>query len=161
MGDLPFELVECPPYRMQLLQSRCVAQWQSVAGKPRHTLERLQHCSGCPIGAERAGIKVESAPPPLPRFCCRCLTLSPRLIGRRLCPSCYNRELEIRKGRNARGTAPTKAQAPKAVALVVDGQRVELEASGPLELALFSLRQNVAAAVGRAPVRVGDKTAEA
>lgn len=153
MADLPFELVECPPYRMQLLASRCADQWRSVAGKPRHKLERLQHCSGCPIGAARAGVRLE--PTPLPRFCCRCLTLSPRLISKRLCPSCYNRELEIRKGRNARGTVPTKAQAPKAVALVVDGHRVELEASGPLELALFALRQNVAAAVGRAPIRVG------
>ena len=150
------ELVRCEPYRMELLPARCVSNWQSVAGKPRHTLERLQHCSGCPIGAERAGIRVESAPTPLPRFCCRCLTLSPRLIGRRLCPSCYNRELEIRKGRNARGTAPTKAQAPKAVVLIVDGQRVELEASGPLEVALFSLRQNVAAAVCRAPIKTAE-----
>ena len=155
MGELPpgIELVECPPYRMHLLQSRCADQWQSVAGKPRHKLERLQHCSGCKLGAERAGVRPE--PTPLPRFCCRCLTLSPRLIGKRLCPSCYNRELEIRKGRNARGTAPTKAQAPKAVALVVDGQRVELEASGPLELALYSLRVNIQSAVARAPVRAG------
>lgn len=155
MGDLPpgIELVECPPYRMQLLPSRCANQWQSVAGKPRHTLERLQHCSGCPIGAERAGVRLE--PTPLPRFCCRCLTLSPRLIGKRLCPSCYNRGLELEKGRNARGTAPVKMRPLQHVVLTVDGQVVEDEAAGVLELALFSLRQNVAAAVGRAPIRVG------
>lgn len=149
------ELVRCEPYRLELLQSRCVAQWQSVAGKPRHTLERLQHCSGCPIGAERAGIKAETAPPPLPRFCCRCLTLSPRLIGKRLCPSCYNRALEAKKGRNARGTVPVKTQAPKVIALHVNGQRLEVEAMNALEVGLYAMRVNVQSAVGRVPIRVG------
>lgn len=152
MAD-PFELVRCDAYRMQLLPSRCADQWRSVAGKPRHTLERLQHCSGCQVGAQRAGVRPE--PVPLPRFCCRCLTLSPRLIGKRLCPSCYNRQLEVEKGRNARGTAPVKAPPVRPVALLVDGQRREVEAVNALEAALFALRLDVQATVARAPVRVG------
>lgn len=39
-------------------------------------------------------------------FCCRCERSANRLIHGSVCVSCYNRERELRIGRNARGTAP-------------------------------------------------------
>ena len=144
-------LVECPPYRMQLTSERCAGNWESVAGQPLHKLERLHHCSGCRLGAERAGKAM--VPTPLPRFCCRCMKLSTRLIGRRLCPSCYNRERELRLGINARGTQPVKITpvAPISVKVLTKQElrQVDLLASSRREVALWVLRNDISAVVVR------------
>jgi hypothetical protein len=47
-----------------------------------------------------------------------------RMIGNRRCVSCYNRERELRFGRNAKGTAPVNLRPlnPVLVHYIVDGQ---------------------------------------
>jgi hypothetical protein len=42
--------------------------------------------------------------------CARCHRTSGRLIGRHICVSCKNREYEVLRGTNAKGTAPVKAR---------------------------------------------------
>lgn len=140
------ELVECERYRMQLTPQSCASNWLAVEGKPMHTLTRLQQCSGCPVGAKRAG--KDNTPAPLPRFCCRCLRLSPRLIGKRLCASCYNRERELKIGKNARGTAPIHATPVFPVSIAVNGRIVTLPAASRMEVAMVALRENIGAAIG-------------
>ena len=140
------ELVECPPYRMQLTPGRCASNWESVAGKHRHKLERLEHCLDCPLGAQRAG--KQAVPTPLPRFCCRCLKLSPRLIGAKLCPSCYNRQRELELGRNARGTAPVKITPVFSVTAKVGDVEVVMTAADRIEVAMVTLRQDSTATIG-------------
>ena len=41
-------------------------------------------------------------------ICMRCHRGSTRLIGRSLCPSCWNRQREYLVGKNAKGAKPTK-----------------------------------------------------
>lgn len=152
------ELVECPAYHLHLTQKSCADNWESVAGKPLHTLLRLHHCLGCPIGAERAG--KAAVPTPLPRFCCRCKKLSPRLIARRLCPSCYNRERELRVGKNARGT-PCVKFTPVETCVVgasinQEQMKVEMVASSCQEVALFVFRTDVSAVIVREATNVMD-----
>jgi len=145
------ELVECPAYRLLLTEPACAMNWAAVAGRPMHTLTRLYHCLGCSIGADRAG--KEEVPTPLPRFCCRCMRLSPRLIGRRLCPSCYNRERELRVGKNARGTDPIKITPVGHTAVRVSSSikphQVALVAASRREVALHVLRTDVSALIVR------------
>jgi hypothetical protein len=146
-----FELVECPAYRLLLTESACATNWSAVAGRPMHTLTRLHHCLGCSMGAGRAG--KEAVPTPLPRFCCRCMRLSPRLMGRRLCPSCYNRERELRVGKNARGTDPIKITPVGQTAVRVSSNekshQVDLVAASRREVALHVLRTDVSALIVR------------
>ena len=65
-------------------------------------------CRRCPIGvahAENSSSKVPVSMMPH-TACARCGARSQRLVNKRLCVSCYNREREARVGRNARGKSP-------------------------------------------------------
>ncbi|WP_128290822.1 hypothetical protein [Afifella aestuarii] len=86
-------------------------------------------CRQCPVGARHAGKEAESplAPvSPLPAFVCsRCSRGTMRMIGGQICVSCYNREQEARKGRNARGTKPITFQPLRRHHVAIDdGRRV-------------------------------------
>ena len=108
------EMFRCQTWRANLAVPSCAARWrkaQKARGEDAVIEWRL--CASCPIGAAHAG------EPQMPRaanfgtnVCCRCRrgTLR-RMIGQRHCISCWNREAEWRKGRNARGNAPIKALA--------------------------------------------------
>ena len=57
--------------------------------------------------------------------CARCHRTSGRLIGRHVCVSCKNREYEVMRGANAKGTAPVKAGR-------LDPRRLTFNANGDL-----------------------------
>lgn len=66
-------------------------------------------CARCPIGAQHAGRPViEYAPVFGSDRCPRCAFATERMIGNRICVGCYNREREMRAGRNARGNRPAQ-----------------------------------------------------
>jgi hypothetical protein len=66
-------------------------------------------CVTCPLGAVNAGVQLAataSLSEALRTVCPRCLQLRTRFIGGERCVSCYNRERELRIGRNAKGRLP-------------------------------------------------------
>lgn len=100
---------------------------QNYAKAPRSScLGRLQSCIGCSIGATHAPDSVETrlshstaTLQSTKTFCTRCRRGGERntnkLIGRlrlvrngTICVSCYNREREVKIGKNAKGTPPKK-----------------------------------------------------
>lgn len=125
------ELVACEPMDARMSKPACVKLWQSAQARRPEPWEARHHCIACPIGAKRAG---KAMPPTVPaqevwRMCCpRCRRLTMRLIGNRLCASCYNRTLEATKGRNAKGAIPWRVLEqlhPESV-VMSDGENVQL-----------------------------------
>ena len=103
-------------------------------------------CSNCAIGAHHAGRDgANLAPLAGRRICARCHVGTPRLIRGHLCPSCYNRERELRVGRNGKGRQPIKARAalaPRSLDFVVGARWVHAErdlAADRLELMVAAL----------------------
>lgn len=95
----------CDRLRAVLAVPRCASMWRQDGATEGRA------CNHCSIGAEHAGLK---DPNPSPLFgsktCARCHRLKTRLIGKMLCVSCKNREYELLKGSNAKGTLPVKLQ---------------------------------------------------
>lgn len=143
MSDL--QLFTCDRLNARLTTGACARNWESVAGKKLHELVRLHQCAGCHVGAMNAGKPY--VPAPLPRFCPRCLRPSPRLIGGRLCVSCQNREYELAKGRNARGT-PVQKLRLYPIEITVSGETTRLNATSRIEVAMTALRRDVSVLVG-------------
>lgn len=78
----------------------------------RHARQEDYPCSTCPIGARHAaelGIPVvrDKTRAAHTRPCCRCGRHEFRLIGARMCVSCWNREREWKIGTNRKGGKPT------------------------------------------------------
>lgn len=103
------ELVSCEPMSARMTKPACVKMWQASQDRRPEPWQSRHHCIACPTGAERAGRAISPTAPAQEvwRMCCpRCRRLTTRLIGKRLCPSCYNRTLEVIKGRNGKGGIP-------------------------------------------------------
>lgn len=99
----------CGPLRATIATDVCAGNWR--ASNESGAGGRL-HCRRCPFGARHAGLA--DANLSLLRgtkTCARCHALAPRLIKKHMCVSCANREYEAVKGRNCKGTAPTKLTA--------------------------------------------------
>lgn len=82
----------------------------------------------CPIGAANAGQSMPSTAQATEDFrmmCPRCCRLSDRMIGKRLCVSCYNREREALIGKNAKGGRPLLCDVLHSQIIVA------MDASGP------------------------------
>jgi hypothetical protein len=100
----------CKKRSASLTVEACAKMWvQSQNRGQNQELERFFVCRGCQIGAMHAGTEAASysqfyAKP----ICGRCLRGTMRLVQGHLCVSCYNREAEWRKGKNARGVPPAK-----------------------------------------------------
>lgn len=96
----------CDRMRATLATSSCASMWRR-----ENDLNDGQHaaCRLCALGAVHAG-EVAASMSPLKGTltCARCHRTSGRLISKMLCVSCYNRQAEALKGRNAKGTAPIK-----------------------------------------------------
>lgn len=94
----------CRPLSMSLSVETCAARHITAQEG-----QRCFACRRCDVGAMHAG-----RPRPINSalatrtLCSRCRNLARRLIGERLCPSCYNRELEATKNRNGKGQKPRK-----------------------------------------------------
>lgn len=89
---------ECGKLRATLTPDACSGRWK----KSNH--QSVCHC--CEIGAQHSGKTVisRSAIPEL--MCTRCHRGASRLVRGCLCVSCWNREAEVIKGFNAKGTPP-------------------------------------------------------
>lgn len=96
----------CERQHATLSTESCATMWRE--GNHEGMPSRLG-CRNCPIGAQHAGEALAS----MSAFkgtltCARCHRGTERLIHGMHCVSCYNREREVLKGRNAKGTAPTR-----------------------------------------------------
>ncbi|WP_075881436.1 hypothetical protein [Vreelandella massiliensis] len=96
-----------------LSAAECAARHALAQDNPR--ADHLT-CRACPIGQVHANGLIATretlsqathTPRHSPaRLCVRCGRLSPKLVRKTLCVSCYNREGEAKKGRNAKGKVP-------------------------------------------------------
>lgn len=100
------QFFRCDRMRATLSTEACQASWRRA-----DELNDGSHssCRLCPIGAVHAG-EVAASMSPLKGTltCARCHRAASRLISGMVCVSCKNREYELLKGRNAKGTAPIK-----------------------------------------------------
>jgi hypothetical protein len=104
LPDVPF--FTCGRLHASLTVPSCAARWRTAANP--HA-ERYSACRACPVGAAHSGVANASQSPIRGALVCsRCQRGQMRLIRANLCVSCYNREREVVKGRNARGMIPTK-----------------------------------------------------
>lgn len=117
----------CPFGVANLLSTKACAGLYNEAMSPRGLREGLRYqCRACPVGAQHAGVSVETASGSRflgSLYCSRCHGSARRLIRGSICVSCYNREREVLIGRNAKGGKPIhgKAVAPTTVGCVVEG----------------------------------------
>ena len=104
---------------------------QDPANKPK-PWESRSACMTCLTGARNAGRAISPVAEQvqaLSKVCPRCLRPTDRLIHKRLCVSCYNRQGEVVKGRNAKGGSPRHLLEKLRyvdVAVTVAGQDVEV-----------------------------------
>ena len=139
---------DCQPYRAKLSTKACARRWRSAQQARGEAAERFAKCRGCSIGAAHAGeAEVHYSILFGANICPRCGRGSARrLIGGRRCISCYNREWEFVRGRNAKGTRPIKAQlARHSLRYTIEGGGVDtltIDNSADLaELMVIALRK--------------------
>lgn len=96
----------CAKLSAELSVANCAQMWRQAN---HQNVERLERCKTCPVGAVHAGETAASMSPFMGRcICARCHTTAPRLIGKHICVSCYNRQREYIIGKNSKGSTPTK-----------------------------------------------------
>jgi hypothetical protein len=108
---------------MTLTRAGCSRLFKSTIEKPPAAWEGRASCQNCAIGALYSGLKVAPtalAVKAMSLICPRCDKYAARLINERVCVSCYNRELEFRSGKNAKGTRPRLTLRPGQI-VVRDG----------------------------------------
>lgn len=114
----------CEKLRATLAVDSCASMWRTANEK---NLDRLARCKTCLIGATHAGETAASMSPMLGQtICARCQRTATRLIQHHLCISCYNRQREWLRGRNAKGTKPSKMQP-------LDERQIHYYAAGELK----------------------------
>lgn len=103
----PGEYFRCEAYRASMSVPGCAKMYQS---EKSNRDGRHAHCYGCKIGAEHAGEKVAAMATPVyqSKICPRCHAGATRIV-KGLCISCLNRQYEVEKGRNSKGSKPVKA----------------------------------------------------
>src|SRR6266478_4704072 len=100
---------DCQPYRARLTTKSCADRWRMAQKATGNAAASFEKCQRCPIGASHAGQVVTYYSPLYGKaICSRCGRGSMRrmILAGRLCIGCYNRELEFRRGRNAKGNPP-------------------------------------------------------
>ena len=103
------EYFGCSRLSATLNRDSCASMWRQANSSGQVTT-RHEKCKGCLIGALHAGESSEISTSMLmgKRICARCHKLSRRFVQNDICVSCYNRQREWLRGRNARGTKPIK-----------------------------------------------------
>lgn len=129
-----------------LTPTDCAKRWQKSGSS---NLRYWASCAGCPLGAHHASIDgTDKQNSPVPtnlesnrlagKVCTRCRKLASRLVGSpKLCMSCYNRQLEFKRGSDRRGKKPKVTLSPRHLFFPLDGQWVEVKSDlskDPLEL---------------------------
>jgi hypothetical protein len=121
---------DCLPYRARLSTKSCADRWRQAQHARGDAAARFEKCQRCPIGAAHAGEAVTYISPLFGKpICCRCGKASMRrmILRGTLCISCFNRQNEFIRGKNAKGNPPTK-MAPldrRTVRYAVEGAGVE------------------------------------
>jgi hypothetical protein len=101
------KMFKCELIRATLSQEGCASNWQQAQKGD----ERRGACRSCPIGAKHAGFEGASCSDLKGvLICSRCSRPPTRgwLLDGCLCVSCKNREYEFVKGKNAKGSVPSK-----------------------------------------------------
>jgi len=112
---------DCQPYRAKLSATACASRWRSAQRARGEAADQFARCHGCPIGAQHAGQRYFARSKIFGNARCpRCGSGSTRMIGNRLCISCSNREWEVRRGRNGKGTPPKLFLPERRVGVVMD-----------------------------------------
>jgi hypothetical protein len=99
----PGDYFRCAPYATTMSVPSCASMYMAEKGcrDGRHP-----HCNGCAVGATHAGdTQAPSSRICGSKLCPRCHRPASRIV-RGLCVSCVNRQYEIEKGKNAKGTKP-------------------------------------------------------
>jgi hypothetical protein len=152
----------CEPYKVAVISTQsCAARWNKAQDARGDLGAALAACRKCSAGAAHAGHgRVNYSPWYKNGVCPRCGNGGRRIIGGKVCVSCWNRAREMRLGRNARGNRPVELLARplhRVVVLVtVDGvtrRHVDPESSGLTETVIHFLQNNAAGEIsfGRAP----------
>ena len=135
------ELFTCPRYAggLRLTPMACASQWRR--GKDALPWQSIYPCRGCEIGAVNAGEPLPAQAPGR-TLCCRCGRTGLRLIRGQICVSCYNREREVRIGKDRRGNVPRSAPPAFSLALMLgNGDSFRAMATSRVELAMFAARK--------------------
>jgi len=113
----------CEAFRATLSVKGCATRWVEAQGGARargaaandavdalyDARASLDRCRSCAIGAAHAGYTpIHYSPLFGASICPRCGRGTTRMIHGRRCISCYNREREMKAGRNARGNRPSE-----------------------------------------------------
>jgi hypothetical protein len=137
---------DCTRLHAGLSTSACADMWR--AANERRS-ERYTACQSCVVGAAHAGVSNASRSPIRNALvCARCARGATRLIHKHLCISCFNRERELMRGRNARGMIPTKLAplAPRQICYLTNGRvvikRME-RTTHSAELVIATLRDEI------------------
>ena len=101
----------CERQRARLSVPGCIRMWKSAQAERPAPWQGTHHCLTCPIGAAHAGQKPEEAvhkraEEAVRLFCPRCQRQAMRLIHGLSCISCFNRQREMIRGKNAKGNPP-------------------------------------------------------
>lgn len=99
----------CETLRAKLPVTECATMWRKANRGTPEQREMRSACKNCPIGANHAGESASSISPLRnTKICGRCQRPSRRLVSKHLCVSCYNRQAEWLKGKNAKGCIPSR-----------------------------------------------------
>lgn len=93
-------LFRCEVHRADLTPAACAARFREAKNPFKDDFSR---CRYCPVGAAHAGKPPEVKPP---SDCVRCGKWAGKLVRGLLCVPCYNRQLEVLRGRDRRGREP-------------------------------------------------------
>lgn len=99
----------CQPREATLSIPACVGMFQRAQAARGREAERYTACKTCSVGAAHTGVELILSSWLFDTMICpRCGHGTMRMIRNRACVSCYNREREVKAGRNAKGKVPSK-----------------------------------------------------
>jgi hypothetical protein len=102
------KMFRCTRYAADITVKSCSGRWRKAKDAPPWW-SQYEQCRRCPLGAFHDGQGlVRYSRHHANMICPRCGKGTTRMIGGSRCVSCYNRERELRAGRNARGNAPVE-----------------------------------------------------
>ena len=113
-------LFTCAGRQLRLTTAGCARVYNSALLDTPKPWEGRAACIGCATGARNAGGHVNAAELAAKAWsgCCqRCQVRDIRIINGRFCASCYNRDLEAKKGADRKGHRPILCDALHPVAL--------------------------------------------
>jgi hypothetical protein len=122
------EFFRCLPYRATLSTTACAQRWREAQRASGNAAARYEKCRTCPIGAAHSGETVVYYSPLYGKpICSRCGRGSLRrmILGGTLCISCFNRQNEFLRGKNAKGNRPQIVLERRTVRYAIEGGGVD------------------------------------